>query len=94
MKYFVILPFVVVGMMFVTVLSLPLTAMSQEVEPPLKQIKNTHPTNIVCKENLVLRFKYDNKPVCMDIFTIIDIEKRNRNYFTLFNMDEFQIIGR
>lgn len=89
-KFLILLLF---GILLSLILSGPLFAIAQEVEPPLKQIKNTHPTNVVCKENLVLRFKYDNKPVCMDIFTIIDIEKRNRNYFTLFNMDKFQIIG-
>lgn len=89
-KFLILLLF---GILLSLILSGPLFAIAQEVEPPLKQIKNTHPTNVVCKENLVLRFKYDNKPVCMDIFSIIDIEKRNRNYFTLFNMDKFQIIG-
>ena len=61
--------------------------------PPLKQIKYTHPTNVFCQDNLVLRFKYDNKPVCMGIFTIIDIEKQNANYFTSFDMNGFHIIG-
>ena len=93
MKYFVILSFVALGILSVMVLSVPITAIAQEVEPPLKQIKNTHPTNVICKDDLVLRFKYDNKPVCMDIFTIVKIEKRNPEYFTLFNMGEFPLIG-
>jgi len=72
---------------------LPPLSTAQEFEPPLKQIKYTHPTNIVCNENLVLRFKYDLKPVCMDISTITDIQKRNPEYFSLFDMAEYQGIG-
>lgn len=93
MKTRLLILLLIFGMLPILILSMSMTAISQEDEPPLKQIKYTHPTNVVCKENLVLHFKYDNKPVCMDIFTIVDIEKRNRDYFTLFNMDEFQIIG-
>jgi hypothetical protein len=84
---------IILAISFVLILSVPLLAVSQEVEPPLKQIKYTHPTNVICNDNLVLRFKYDNKPVCMDLFSIIALEKRNRDFFTLFNMDEFQVIG-
>ena len=43
---------------------------SPKFEPPLKQVKYTHPTNIACNEDLVLRFKYDLKPVCMDVSTV------------------------
>ena len=93
MKYFVILPFVAFVILSVTVSSVPLTAIAQEIEPPLKQIKKIHPTNVICKDDLVLRFKNDNKPVCMDIFTIVKIEKRNAGYFTLFSMGEFPLIG-
>lgn len=69
------------------------TDISQEIKSPLKQIQNTHPTNVVCKEDLVLRFKYDNKPVCMDIFTIVKIKERAPEYFTVFNMGEYPLIG-
>lgn len=72
---------------------LPSSSISQEFEPPLKQVKYTHPTNIACNENLVLRFKYDLKPVCMDISTIEDIQKRNPEYFSPFDMKEYQVLG-
>ena len=62
-------------------------------ESPLKQVKYTHPANIVCNENLVLRFKYDLKPVCMNMSSITDIQKRNPDYFSLFDMAEYQTIG-
>jgi len=75
-----------------TVIPSPLS-MAQEFEPPLKQVKYTYPTNIACNENLVLSFKYDLKPVCMDISTITDIQKRNPGYFSLFDMKEYQIMG-
>jgi len=65
----------------------------QEFEPPLKQMKYTHPTNIVCNENLVLSFKYDLKPVCMDISTIADIQKRSPDYFSPFDITEYQALG-
>ena len=68
-------------------------SMVQEFEPPLKQVKYTHPTNIACNEDLVLRFKYDLKPVCMDILTITDIEKQNPGYFSLFDMKDYQMMG-
>jgi len=66
---------------------------AEEIEPPLKQIKKTHPTNTVCKDDLTLRFKYNNKPVCMHISTIVKMETRNPEYFTLFNMGEYPLIG-
>ncbi len=72
---------------------LPPSSTSQEFEPPLKQVKYTHPTNIACNDNLILRFKHDLKPVCMDISTIEDIQKRNPEYFSSFDMREYQIIG-
>ena len=72
---------------------LPSSSTSHEFEPPLKQAKYTHPTNIACNEDLVLRFKYDLKPVCMGISTIEDIQKRNPGYFSPFDMREYQIIG-
>ena len=77
-------------------IAVPLQSFAEEiekVESPLKQVKYTHPANIVCNENLVLRFKYDLKPVCMNMSTITDIQKRNPEYFSLFDMAEYQANG-
>jgi len=66
MKYFMILSFIVLGMLSVMVLSGPLIAIAQEVEPPLKQFKSGIPVDeIQCKEFRVLLVKYDGSPSCV-----------------------------
>ncbi|QMU55220.1 MAG: hypothetical protein GKS07_10195 [Nitrosopumilus sp.] len=66
---------------------------SPKFEPPLKQVKYAHPTNIACNEELVLRFKYDLKPVCMNVSTVENIQKQNPEYFSPFDMREYQAGG-